>query len=255
MTAPQTPDKDEFYVNYAAIPRSYGRFLVRFMPLLAISAVLFALVFPGLHAQFNSGKIQGSTELDGLLVSEPVPHLVVPRPGTIAAGIPFSRYLLSGGGKTAPKAEILDRAGQWVKLTGTLVARNQLSVIAARSAEPIEPPENVAIAPDMGKPLGEYALTGEIVDSKCYPGVMKPGRSKTHRACAIRCISGGVPAVFRVQNSRDDVLYFVLADAQGRAVNDRVLDLVADPVRIVGEVIQYDDMFVLRADPGSYERV
>ena len=27
----------------------------------------------------------------------------------------------------------------------------------------------------------------------CFLGVMKPGRSKPHRACAVRCISGGIP--------------------------------------------------------------
>jgi len=40
--------------------------------------------------------------------------------------------------------------------------------------------------------LGTQTLVGEIVDSKCFLGVMNPGQLTTHRACAIRCISGGV---------------------------------------------------------------
>ncbi len=255
MTPQPTSEKDEFYINYTPLPENYQKFLVRFIPLLAIGAVIFAIVLPGLHDQFNSGRIQGTTELEGLLVAKPAPHLVVPRPGNVASNVPFSRYLLTGLGKTDPKADIVELTGQWVKLTGTIVSRNQLSVIAARSAEPIEPPADVEIAPEAGTPLGRYSLTGEILDSKCYPGVMKPGQGKTHRACAIRCISGGVPPVFRVQNDRRDVMYFLLTDTDGRAVNDRVLDLVADPVRIAGEVVQYDDMFVLEADPASYERI
>ncbi|NEQ48318.1 MAG: hypothetical protein F6K00_34220 [Leptolyngbya sp. SIOISBB] len=255
MPSSQPPANDEFYVNYAPAPASYRQFLLRFIPLLVLGTILFAIVLPGIHNQFNSGRVQGTTELEGLLVGAPVPHLIVPRPGNVVDAVPFSRYLLSGTGKTSPSPAIVEQVGQWVKLTGTIVSRNQLSVIAARSAEPIDPPANVTINPDAGTSLGEFSLTGEILDSKCYPGVMKPGQSKTHRACAIRCISGGVPAVFRVHNNRDDVMYFLLADEQGQAVNDRILDYVADPIRITGTVMQYDDMFVLQAELSTYERV
>ena len=36
-------------------------------------------------------------------------------------------------------------------------------------------------------------------------------------------------------------------------MGDRILDLIADPIRIKGEVLQYGDTFVLKADPDSYE--
>lgn len=251
--SPQPVQNDEFYINYSSVPPSYRRFLLRFIPLLVMGIVLFSVVLPGIHNQFNTGKPHGGQEINGLLIAEPVPHLMVPRPGNTDAGVSFSRYLLSGTGKTAPKAPVLKHLGQWVKLKGIIVSRNQLSVIAAKSAEPIEPPQNAM--PEIGTSLGEHSLAGEIVDSKCYPGVMKPGQSKTHRACAIRCISGGVPAVFRVQNKRNDVMYFLLADEQGKAVNESILDLIADPVRITGEVVQYDDMFVLKAKPSTYKRL
>jgi len=251
--SPQPVQNDEFYINYSSIPPSYRRFLLRFVPLLVIGIVLFSVVLPGIHNQFNTGKPHGGHEINGLLVAEPVPHLMVPRPGTTSSEVPFSRYLLSGTGKTAPKAPVLKHLGKWVKLSGIVVSRNQLSVIAAKSADPIEAPTNVEST--KGASLGEYSLSGEIVDSKCYPGVMKPGQSKTHRSCAIRCISGGVPAVFRVQNERKDVMYFLLADEQGQAVNESILDIVADPIQITGEVIQYDDMFVLQAKPSTYERL
>ena len=249
-----SPD-DEFYVHYGALSPSYRRFLARFIPLLLFGAIAFAVVLPYVHDQYNAGGIRGTVELEGLLVADPVPHLIVPRAGDTSNKIPFSRYVLSGTGKTSVKPEIAEQVGNWVHLNGIMVSRNQLSVIAARSAETIEPPANISITPDRGNSLGTYDLQGEILDGKCYPGVMKPGQSKTHRACAIRCISGGVPAVFRVQNSRDDVMYFLLADAEGKAVKDGIIDLVADPVRIQGEVIQYDDMFVIQADPATYERI
>ena len=83
---------------------------------------------------------------------------------------------------------------------------------------------------------------------------MKPGQGKTHRGCAIRCLSGGVPAVFHVVNQAGQPMYFLLADQSGGAVNDRVLDVVADPLEINGEVVRYDDLYVLRADPQTYHR-
>ena len=84
---------------------------------------------------------------------------------------------------------------------------------------------------------------------------MNPGRTKTHRACAIRCISGGVPPVFRAENSSGQSLYFLLSDLDGNAVNDQILSMVADPIQITGEVMQYGDSFILKADPATYERL
>ena len=255
MTQKPLPNQDEFYVNYASVPNSYRKFLWRFIPFIVAGVILFALVLPGVHNQFNKGQIQGTFEIEGLLVDNPLPHLIVPRPGDTDDNVGFSRYLLTGPGKTAPKKTVLEHVDQWVNLKGNVVSRNHLSVIAARSAEPAATPEDVSINPDDSISLGEFSLTGEILDSKCYPGVMKPGQSKTHRACAIRCISGGVPAVFRVQNNRDEIMYFLLTDRQGETVNDRILDLVADPIQITGQVIQYDDMFVIQADPITYKRL
>ena len=84
---------------------------------------------------------------------------------------------------------------------------------------------------------------------------MKPCRTMSLRACAIRCISGGVPPVFRAENSSGQSLYFLLSDLDGNAVNDQVLSMVADPIQITGEVMQYGDSFILKADPATYERL
>jgi hypothetical protein len=41
--------------------------------------------------------------------------------------------------------------------------------------------------------LGAFTLVGEIVDSKCYLGIMNPGETNPHRECAALCIRGGIP--------------------------------------------------------------
>ncbi|MEM9137493.1 MAG: hypothetical protein AAGB01_09125, partial [Cyanobacteria bacterium P01_F01_bin.42] len=85
---------DEFYIGYAPVPAGYRRFLFRFIPLLLLGVAVFALLLPGLHNQFYMGTLVGWQELVGYLAADPVPHLVVARPGNIGDGVPYSRYLL-----------------------------------------------------------------------------------------------------------------------------------------------------------------
>src|SRR6266513_1903853 len=84
--------------------------------------------------------------------------------------------------------------------------------------------------------LGQQTLVGEIVDSKCYLGVMNPGQLTTHRACAIRCISGGIPPVLLVRQKDGPAIYLLLVSADGKPVNRQVLNMVAEPVEITGDV-------------------
>ena len=106
-----------------------------------------------------------------------------------------------------------------------------------------------------GQQLGRQTLVGEIVDSKCWLGVMNPGALTPHRACAIRCISGGVPPVLLVRQKSGPPVYLLLVSASGKPVNKEVLALVAEPVAITGEVERQGDLLILRADPSTYRRV
>jgi hypothetical protein len=103
--------------------------------------------------------------------------------------------------------------------------------------------------------LGPHTLAGEIVDSKCYLGVMNPGQAKPHRECAVRCISGGVPPLFVATDSTGRALQLWLVSASGEPVNRQVLDLVAEPIEIAGEVRRANDRLYLRADPARYRRL
>ncbi len=246
--------RDDFYIGYAPVPPSVRRLLLWFIPVLVLCVLGVAIIAPSLHFdQANPGQILGSQEFEGLLLAEPSPHLLVPNPD--APDEPFRVYPLSGLNKMAPRPNIMENAGNWVKLKGLLVSRKPYEMLAAQSAEAIDVPAGAARVEDQTLSLGEFAIAGEIVDGKCYPGIMKPGRTKTHRGCAVRCISGGVPPVFRAGSKNGPSLYFMLSDLDGQAVNDRVLNMVADPIQITGEVLQYGDFFILKADPATYERL
>ena len=103
--------------------------------------------------------------------------------------------------------------------------------------------------------LGRQTLVGEIVDSKCYLGVMNPGQLTPHRACAIRCISGGIPPILLVRQTNGSALHFLLVSSDGRPVNKEVLAMVAEPVQITGEVVRQGEFLILRADPATYRRI
>jgi hypothetical protein len=103
--------------------------------------------------------------------------------------------------------------------------------------------------------LGKQTFTGEIVDSKCFLGVMNPGQLTPHRACAIRCISGGVSPVLLVRQKDGPAIYLLLVSADGNPVNKDVLNLVAEPVEITGDVERQGELLILRANPATDQRV
>lgn len=257
MTSDNKPSsQDEFYQGYSkTIPPRIRRLLLMVIPSLVLTVVALSIILPPLHNQYSSGSYTGFREYEGLLLDKPVPHIMIPRQGKTNADNAYSRYILSGTTKSSVSPKILEFAGNWVKISGLPVFRDGKTLLALSSRklpEIIEPPQNQSLTIPKGKTLGNVTLAGEIVDSKCYLGVMKPGQLKTHRDCAIRCISGGVPPSLRVIDSSGNTEYFLLVDSNSKAVNSQILDIITDPVSVTGEVIQYGDMFVLKADPNNY---
>ena len=92
-----------------------------------------------------------------------------------------------------------------------------------------------AVSPRRPNRSGRVELTGEIVDSKCFLGVMKPGRGKPHRSCAARCLAGGIPPQLLVVSAEGASRLLLLADAQGGPLApESFLDLVGEPVTASG---------------------
>ena len=247
------PQTDEFFIGYVNnIPPKIRKFLWVLIPTLVAVSIILGLVLPKVHNQFTDGRYTKFQEFEGLLIDKPIPHLVVPRSGKINEENGYSRYILAGTRKTAVNDQVLKLAGNWVKLRAIPVFRDNMTLLAVSSKTPpeaIEPPKLETPPSLEGKSLGQYTLQGEIVDTKCYLGVMNPGHTKTHKECAIRCLSGGVPATFRVVNQDGQVYYFLLVDSQGNALDKSNFNLVSEPVQIIGEVIKYGDLFVLKGEP------
>jgi hypothetical protein len=251
---------DDFYIGWEAkaAPR-IGKFVRAVIAMLFVATIGIALAFAAVQQSigvsvFEWGDVKN---FSGVLKLQPYPHLLVARPGAGAEENNFSTYYLVAPfkfGLDCEKLSALD--GKNVSLRGTLIYRGSQTMVEAlpdsiRAAESKSPiltgAESIS--------LGRQTLTGEIVDSKCFLGVMNPGQLLPHRACAIRCISGGIPPVLLVRQTNGPAIYLLLVSADGKPVNQQVLDLVAEPVQITGEVERQDELLVFRADPKTILRI
>jgi len=254
---------DEFYIGWEEkAPAGVGsrvRWAVVLLLALAVAlGVILSLAQRTIGVSvFEWGKVKS---FSGILKSQPYPHLLVPRPGAGDGQAAFSSYYLVKPFKFGIDAETANRLdGSSVSLRGTLIYRGGQTMLEV-VAEPIKQADggekNLSTAQIVAPvSLGEQTLIGEIVDSKCYLGVMNPGGLTPHRACAIRCISGGIPPVLLVRQSNGPALYLLLVSRDGKPVNKQVLNLVAEPVSITGEVQRQGDLLLLRADPAVYRRL
>jgi hypothetical protein len=106
-------------------------------------------------------------------------------------------------------------------------------------------------APTTVLEIGEMTLSGEIVDAKCYLGVMNPGEGTVHRDCAVACIRGGLPPFFRVRTDDGRTVLLTLTSRVGGRVNDWAAPLAGRPLSIRGSLrlVQPAGEWQFRADP------
>jgi len=242
--------EDDFYIGYLPkSPDSQGRFTRRAVVVLALLVIVIVLMMTlGQHklpaASFEFDHIQ---KFQGTIDASPYPTLVVARPGMAAAGGDPSRYLLVAPGKHGADDLVREFAEKSVSLDAKLIYRDGHAMLEVMpgSVTPSAAPDSPA-SPDVD--LGNVSLVGEIVDSKCYSGVMNPGSGKVHRDCATRCISGGIPPLFLAKNADGNAEIYELAGSDGRAMGKEVLAMVAEPVTIEGRLVRRGSSLLLYAD-------
>lgn len=254
---------ETFYVGY--LPRMeepLRGFIRRVVWGLVVLVTVVPLALVAAQRGFSPGVFEYGTkrEFEGFIEEFPAPALVVERPHVAklpSDGLeePYSRYLLVGFGKHGVAERVRGMAGRRVTIRGTLIARAGTTMIELAD-DGLRELTGDRVAPAFrSDELGRFELRGEIVDSKCWLGVMKPGEWKPHRACATRCIAGGVPPIFVVDREGGGSLQFLLVGANGEAVNAQILDRIAEPLLVEGRVVERGGTFVLYADPATYRRI
>ena len=247
---------DEFFVGYLPIPPGTGGRMRRAAVGLVVLAALVATALAVATGPFDRATFDYGVERTwrGTLEAAPVPVLIAKAEPAFRS--PFServRYPLVAPGKHGAGPLIAALDGVTVQLRGTRIARGGTTMIelVAGTIERDAPtlPADGRIAPASRiEDLQRSSFTGEIVDSKCFLGVMNPGRLEVHRACALRCLSGGIPPMLFAHDEKGREAHLLLVDANGGSLNDRVLAFVGRPVTIEGRLERRDDLYYLYAE-------
>jgi hypothetical protein len=243
---------DEFFVGYLPMPETTARRMKRVAWgfVLVASGVATALAIatgPFDRVTFEYGSVgdwQGTLELS------PVPVLIT---RAVEPGAPFgsvARYPLVAPGKHGAGTLVAAFDGLPVTLRGTRILRGGTTMIelvpgSIERYAPALPSDGSPVPASKIEDLGQATFTGEIVDSKCFLGVMNPGRLEVHRACAIRCIAGGIPPMLFAHDAQGREARLLLVGERGQPINDRVLNLVARPVTLEGRLERRDDLYYL----------
>lgn len=242
-------EREEFYVGYLPkAPRELGK-LIRTVCLVLlglVAAVALLLVFGLQKLPLSVFEFGQSRDFSGLVQAKPYPTLLV------RDGNSLAQYLLVAEGKHG--ADVASFDGKNVTLKGSRIYRDGMTMIEVVSGS-MQAMNDTTMANLPTTDLGTFTLVGEIVDSKCYLGVMNPGHTKPHRECAALCISGGIPPLLLAHDAEGNKVALQLVSAQGEPVNQDVLEMVAEPIEITGQVWREGDQLLLKADPKTYKRV
>jgi hypothetical protein len=249
---------DEFYIGYDDhVPPRLGRWIRRVVGVLGLVAPVVAVAWAANFRLLPASTFEyGSPRwFEGRIETVPYPALLHAAPMATSAEEPLPTSLLVAPFKHGAAALVQPFDGQWVRLRGTRIARGSEMMIEVvpDSIEPLPPP--AARVAEAETAAVVQTLRGEIVDSKCFLGVMNPGERKVHRDCAVRCISGGIPPAFVSRDAAGRERIYRLTDASGAPIGRALLDIVGEPVEVTGRVVRRGGEWWLRADAREFRRL
>ncbi|MEO0466041.1 MAG: hypothetical protein AAF216_05825 [Pseudomonadota bacterium] len=160
--------------------------------------------------------------------------------------------------KCGVAARINSYQGQHVTVKGSLIERGPHGMIAVIDGMDWIAPAGETLSTSLVFPeieiLGEVDLSGEILDTKCWFGAMRPSEGKVHKSCASLCIRGGLPPGFYVKAPQDQSALMIMTDS-GLGHSDAILPYVADPVRVRGTLQRWGDLYLLDAPASAISRI
>ena len=247
MTKPST---DEFYVGYLdRAPHGLARFVksVTLWAVVGLTAVFTLLAATQDEQPSGVFEFGVQREFEGVLYLEPVPYLRITPPGGEGSRAPATQLLLVGLGKHAIPQSYRRHDGRKVAFRGSLIYRENLAMIEMNDPDSFR--ELGEPAPGERRtrsgPIAAVELSGELVDTKCWLGVMRPATGKVHRGCAVRCLAGGVPPGLLVRDRGGDATVFLLVGEDGSSLE---LDpqLAARTIEVQGMLEFADGLAVVR---------
>lgn len=236
------PADDPLFIGWADTPPRDRRFFLRAgAALVGGSAGLgfgvARLQRPPGPGQWDPDDVR---EWRGLLLDTPYPMLRLR-----GSGDEVHTALLSCLGKCGVAARLGPLAGRRVVVSGSLIQRGRHRMISVDEVgDWIRPDDSATVDPALAlpapEPLGTVRLSGEVLDSKCWFGAMRPSSGLGHRGCAALCIRGGIPPAFFARGRN---ALMVLTQA-GRAHGNDLLPLVGVAVDAEGTLSRRGDLLL-----------
>ena len=249
MAASEKP----FFVGYLPMPAA----LVRFYVPLMIGLCLLGLVAGHFLArmQVSGGpadwNVAATETMSGILQVDPYPvlHRVDPGSGETDS------VLLVLPGKFGADDVAQAYSGQAVSITGHAIIRGGWTMLELAGESPIQVADTDPGAPEFDRTeFGTVSLSGEIADSKCFLGVMKPGAGPVHKACAEVCLRGGIPAMLLVRGRDGGHYGYMLVDADGGSLSRDLSSRAAEQVTVSGRLEKQGELFYIRVEEVSGPR-
>lgn len=246
------PDKKPapFFIGYRPFPTALARLYWAVAAIFVIASGAAGYWFAAQHAAPGPGRwdTSATVTLRGVLMLRPYPVL-----HRLAAGAPggVESVLLVRQGKHSADAWAREFAGQAVAVRGYPITRGRWNMLEIPGADAItaDPAGDADLRAALAiEALGDADLTGEIVDSKCFLGVMKPGAGLTHKACAELCLRGGIPPILAAQDAGGRQIGALLARADGGSAAVELAKFAADPVRVTGRLQRQGGLLFMRVD-------
>jgi hypothetical protein len=251
----------EFYIGWQPkAPTGFVKHVRTVLVILFPLALLIGFLLSSSQKKFSTANFEFGklTQVKGIYYNKPVPMLKVFDKNNLSITI-----LLVGYGKQGAETAIIrlekekgvSLNGKEIVIKGTLLYSDGKTLMQVdKNDNPILDIGNAPSVIKRERDLGLQTIRGEIIDPKCYFGVMKPGEGKVHRDCAIRCILGGIPPVLHVQNEKGENNYYLIVGENGEPMNQAVQSYVAEPIIIEARVVQQDDWIILYASKSKIKR-
>ena len=267
--AAQTPGAhraDELYVGYLPVPVGVRRFVRFAAPLLMALVALIALLLARTHSDPGDGVWDDATarSFAGVLHTSPYPLLVPDAHTAEREGddpLAPRAYLVVGFGKHGAAERLEGLGGTRVRLRGWRLQRQGRRMIELDPTPDAVASAGAAAMSTTGvrespvAPPRRVTLRGEIVDSKCYLGAMKPGDGRTHKACATLCIRGGIPPSFVSRNADGTSSIYLLVNEHDEPLSPSMHPFIADAVELTGELTEFHGLPVIRVAPNGIRRL
>jgi len=253
-------DQESFFVGYLKTPGKLALFYVFVVPIVIGIGIGIGVAFGSAQGDPGEGRFfPGYKTITGVLRADPYPVIHTLPDEEHPNG---QTVTLTGPGKVGAVRFVKDLDGQVVDVGGVFIARGAHRVLQVggrvriRATQKDLTDAEKAFQPAAPETVGRYTLKGEIVDSKCYLGAMRPGQGKIHMACANYCLHGEIaPVLVTYSNDGPDaeVFVYLMAGPDGGPIDKALLDYTSLAVAVTGEVERRGDLYVLKVDPDGVE--